>query len=66
MSRVSLPEERLLAGKGPGADIEPVRLGVTDDEEVRARQRSQRVLENRTHYTNEERDRILAKMHLGV
>lgn len=64
--RLSLPEERLLAGKTSGLDAEPLSLTIDDDEANRDLAKSKDVYLSGARYTNEERDRVLARLHLGV
>jgi len=64
--KISLPEERALLGKANALDTEPLSLAVDDNQMTADGQKSNRVYLYGETYSNEERDRIIARLHLGL
>jgi len=63
---VSLPEERLLMGKGQGLGGEPIQLDARDDELLRYKERARVVFDTKGKFTSDEIHQVLARVVLGL
>lgn len=63
---ISLPEERARLVQTSGLDAEPISLSIDDDVVAADRVRAHEVYMADRRFTAEERDRILARLALGL
>lgn len=64
--RPTLPEETLLAGWSSGLSAEPVSLLASDEHERRDFEKARQVYSRQERFTAGERDRIIARLLLGL
>jgi len=66
MSGFSLPEERILVGKGQANELEPITLDVADSDLGRWKEKARQILDVGGRFSNEDIHQILARQILGL
>lgn len=66
VSGFSLPEERILVGKGQANELEPISLDVADSDLQRWKEKARQILDSGGRFSNEDLHRILARQVLGL